>query len=164
MKLTIASPFPLSRATNLALSYLYVSIPTDLTPINSSCSLSYSSALCMMSGQNLNITGLGDFSSNLIITFRANTNYFSSTSNFVSQLYYNSSLIASNSVTKLSSYCTSPCKQCTSTPTQCLSCLPSPYTINNTLFSDNSTCVAVCPSTYYVTSGSCLKCNQTACY
>lgn len=141
-----------------------MSIPTDLTPINSSCSLSYSSAVCAMSEQNLNITGLGDFSSNLVITFRANTNYFANTSNFVSQLYYNASLIATNSAMRLSSYCILPCKQCTSTPTQCLSCLPPPYTINNTIFSDNNTCVAVCPSTYFVTSGACAKCNQTACF
>lgn len=117
-----------------------------------------------MSGQNLNISGFGDFSSSLTITIRANTNYFTNTSNFVSQLYYSSSLVATNSAMKLSSYCSNPCKQCTSTPTQCLSCLPSPYTINNTLFSDNSTCVAICPSTYYVTAGACAKCNQSACY
>lgn len=132
VKLTIASPFALTRATTPSLLYLTVAIPTDLTPISGSCTLSFSSANCAINLQNLNITGFGDFSTALTITFRANTNYFVTTSTFISQLYYSSSLIASDINMKLASYCTSPCKQCTSTPTQCLTCLPTPYTVNNT--------------------------------
>ena len=116
-----------------------------------------------MSGQLLNITSFGSFSSPLVVTFKATTNYFVNTSSFTSQLSNGGSLISSDSLAKLTSYCTSPCKQCTSTKTQCLSCLPSPYTVNNTYFPDNSTCVNVCPTTYYATSGMCAACNQTAC-
>lgn len=164
VKLNISSPFTLTRATTPSDLYLTVTIPNDLTPINGSCSLSYTSATCLLSGQLLNISGFGDFSSALVITFRANTSYFVNTSNFLSQLYNAGSLIASNTAMRLASYCTTPCKQCTSTPTQCISCLPTPYTVNNTYFPDSSTCVSVCPITYFVSSGSCVSCNASACY
>lgn len=163
VKLTITSPFTISRATDLTLLYLVVSIPTDLTPIASTCTLSYSSADCVINGQLFNITNFGDFSTPLLITFNANTNYFVNSSTFTTHFYNGGSLIASDGTARLSSYCTSPCKQCTSTKTQCLSCLPTPYTVNNTFFPDTSTCVNVCPLSYYATSGMCANCNQSAC-
>jgi hypothetical protein len=163
VKLNISSPFTLTRANSSGL-YLTVTIPSELTPVNSTCSLSYTSATCVQAGQFLNITGFGDFATSMVITFKANTSYFANTSTFISQLYYTGSLIATNSIMKLSSYCTNPCKQCTSTPTQCISCLPTPYTVNITYFPDTSTCVAVCPVTYFTSSGSCVSCNTTACY
>ena len=117
IKLTLTSAFTLSRATNQSLIYLTISIPTDLTPIANTCTLSYISATCTMNGQNFNISGFGDFGSILTVTFTANTNYFVSTSIFLSQLYYGTGLIATDSTMKVYSYCSNPCKQCTATPT-----------------------------------------------
>lgn len=158
----VVAPFRLTRATDFTVLNVVVGVPVDLVPYAGTCTLSVAGAVCAMTGQVINITGTSDFST-VTITFKANTNYFVNTSIFSSQLSYNNSLIASDSSTKLSSYCTNPCKQCTSTRTQCLSCLPSPQTVNNTLFPGNNTCVNVCPSTYYAVLGMCASCNQSAC-
>lgn len=141
-----------------------MAIPNDLTLINNTCSTSNSLSTCKTTGQNLNITNFGDFSTNLTITFQANTNYFAATSVFQTYLNFISGLIASDTTMKLSSYCTSPCKQCTSVKTQCISCLPSPYTVNNTYFSGNLSCVNTCPITFYQNSGQCLNCDSNSCY
>lgn len=155
----------MSRAVNQTLSYITLATPTDLNPINGTCTVSYAGAICtMVTSQSFNITNFGDLSSSLTITFKANTSYFVNTSTFQTQLYYNSSMISSNLATSLTAYCTNPCKQCTATPTQCLSCLPNPYTLNITFYSVNNTCVSICPVTYYINSGVCSLCNQTACY
>ncbi len=55
---------------------------------------------------------------------------------------------------------------CTTINKECLSCLPSPYSVQNIYFPFNSSCVNACPDTYYLilSSNSCGKCNQSACY
>ena len=139
-------------------------VPSDLTPIDSTCSLSFATATCALNTQTFTITNFNDFSSSIIVTFDATATYFDETGSFSLTLDYDGSIIATNTVLTVLRYCTLPCKQCTSTQTQCLSCLPSPHSQNNTYFPDNSSCVIICPATYYLNSDQCSKCNQTACY
>lgn len=163
ISLTITSPFTIPHSGDLSKMILLVTIPTDLVPVVGTCSPSYVSATCVVNGQVLNVTGISDFATGLTIVFKAATNYFTTTSPFTSQLFYGSDLVASDTTMKLASYCTVPCKQCTSNKMQCLSCLPSPYTTNNTYLSSNNTCVVNCPTTYYASGGQCLACNSSVC-
>lgn len=139
-------------------------MPSEFTPIPETCQLSNPSATCSMNSQVLNITGFSDLASPIIITFKASTLYFTTSSAFSAQLYYGSALVGINSTATAISFCTSPCKQCTVTPTECLSCLPDPYTANNTYLSVNNTCVAICPITFYLSGSQCIQCNSSACY
>lgn len=164
INLTITSPFSIPHSSDLTKLKLLVTVPSDLAPVTGTCALLYASATCVISNQTITITGFGDFSVPLTISFKAGTNYFVNTSPFTSQLYYGSDLIASDLSMKLASYCTVPCKQCTSNKVQCLSCLPMPYTTNNTYLSANNTCVTTCPISYYASAGQCLSCNASACY
>ena len=159
---TISSPFTLNRATNTSLLYLLLTIPTELTILASSCSLSNPAATCAITSNKLNITAFTDLSS-LTITFKATTAYFATSSPFSATLYYSTYLVGTSSSATLSAYCSSPCQQCTATASQCLSCVPSPYTTKNTYLSFNNTCVITCPSTFYLSSSQCLACNSSAC-
>jgi hypothetical protein len=164
---TLTSPFTLNQATNTSMLYIAVGVPTDFTPINSTCILSYPSSVCNNpSIQIFNLTNIGGFSTTLTIKFNATTTYFTQSSNFDIKLYYGSFIVLSNTAIKVSSFCVNPCKQCTTTPTQCLSCLSSPQTQNTTYFSANSSCVSVCPSQYYLisTNNTCGTCNASACF
>lgn len=165
IQLTFKSPFVLSRATDQSLLKLTVDVPADLTPIDNSCVLSISGSACSLAGQKFTISSFNDFSSELILTFTATATYFTQTSAFTTKLTYNGSNVATDLLMKVTSYCTSPCQQCTSTRTSCITCLPSPYSSNNTYMPDNSTCVVDCPTAYFrlESAGECRKCNTTAC-
>jgi hypothetical protein len=147
LTISLSSPFSLTRATNTSMVYIVFGIPTDFTPIDSTCILSYPSAICnKASTQILNLTNIGQFSTTLTLKFNASTTYFTQSSNFDIKLYYGSALVLLNNALRVSSFCVNPCKQCTTTATQCISCLPSPQTQNTTYFSANSSCVRVCPN------------------
>jgi hypothetical protein len=164
---TLTSSFTLTQATNTSMLYISFGVPTDFTPINSTCILSYPSAVCSNpTTQIFNLTNIGQFSTTLTVKFNASTTYFTQSSNFDIKLYYGSNTVLSNTALKVSSFCVNPCKQCTTTPTQCLSCLPSPQTQNTTYFSANSSCVSVCPNQYFMISSNntCGTCNASACF
>ncbi len=166
IRLTFNNAFILSMASNLTLLYIKIIVPNDVQPINNTCILSLNSALCnLTAAQTFIISNLGDFSSQLQMSFNCATNYFINSSSFDIKLYYNTNIVSSNFSTTIISYCSSPCKKCTLIKTDCLSCLPLLYTSNITLFSGNNTCVASCPATYYLpTNGlSCVICNQSIC-
>ena len=140
-----------------------VVVPAQLVPIDSTCTVSYPSSVCALSSQTFTITSFDRFANKMIFSFKANAQYFDETNPFTIRLTYGGSSIGSNTLLTVLRYCTNPCKQCTSNITQCLSCLPSPQATNTTYFPDNSTCVATCPSTYYLDGSQCSNCNATAC-
>ncbi len=166
IKISLSNQFALSRATDLTKVSIQIIVPSDLQPINNSCTLSQNTASCTLSSTQLyTIRNIGDFSSSIQLTFKCNTNFFVSTNNFDIKLYYDTYLISSDVILKVLSYCSVPCKQCSTIKTECMSCLPTPYTQNTTYYADGITCVSICPATYYLitANNSCSKCNQSAC-
>lgn len=162
---SLTSPFLFTQLTNSSLLSIVIQIPTDLTPISATCIASFASSICSQSSQTFTITQFGDLSSPLTIKFSASTSYFTSSSSFTINLYYNSSLVLTNTQLIIQPYCSIPCQSCTSISNQCLSCLPSPYTTQTVYFSFNTTCINLCPDTYFLVNAtmSCSKCNTTAC-
>ena len=143
---------------------MIVTVPSSLTPINQTCTLSYASAVCILaSTQAYTLTLIDDFSSSLNMSFQAQTSYFTETSPFNITLKYGSNTIATNLIATVKPYCTNPCKQCSTSQTACVSCLQSPNTQNITFFPDNATCVQTCPSTYYLSGAQCSQCSSTLC-
>lgn len=115
---TLTTPFALTQAINTANLFITFGVPNDFTPINSTCLLSYPTAVCSNpTTQILNFTNIGQFSTTLTVKLNASTTYFTQSSNFDIKLYYGSSIVLSNTVTKISSFCVNPCKQCTTTAT-----------------------------------------------
>jgi hypothetical protein len=162
---SLSSPFLFSQLSNSSLLSIVMQIPTDLTPISGTCVASFASSICSQASQTFTITQFGDFSSPITIKFNTLTSYFTSSSSFTINLYYNSSLVLTNTQLTIQPYCSTPCQSCTSIANQCLSCLPSPHTTQTVYFSFNSTCVNLCPDTYFLVNAtmSCSKCNTTAC-
>jgi hypothetical protein len=164
--LSLTSPYSLTQMTNPSLAYILLTVPTDLTPISSTCIPSYGSAVCSQpSTQVFNITNIGNLPTTLNIKFNSQTSYFINSSTFDIKMYYSSSLVLTNTQLVVKSFCENPCKQCTTVQTQCLSCLPSPYTSQLVYFSFNDTCLISCPDTYFLVNSSlsCSKCNASAC-
>ena len=162
---SLSSPFIFTQLSNSSLLSVVMQIPTDLTPISASCIASFASSRCSQSSQTFTITEFGDLSSPMTIKFSALTSYFPTSSAFTINLYYNSSLVLTNTQLFVQPYCSIPCQSCTSIASQCLSCLPSPHTSQNVYFAFNNTCVNSCPDTYFLVNAtmSCSKCNATAC-
>jgi hypothetical protein len=170
LSLRITSPFTIS-APNPTLLAIAITVPTDFTP-SATCTGSLTGSSCSLSGTVYTITGLNLFTNTINVTFTATAGYFTTTAAFTSVLSYSGNQVATDSTLTVSPFCTAPCKGCTTTATQCTSCLPTPYTSNNYLFSVNNTCLSVCPNGYYLPSGTftcqpcdsaiCLTCSSTA--
>lgn len=73
-----------------------------------------------------------------------------SSTSFAIKYQYNGKDVASVSTgVTVSPFCTSPCQRCTTSKTACASCLPIANTTFIYLFASNSSCLSVCPATYY---------------
>lgn len=163
LSLAITSPFNLSPP-NPSLLTLTVTLPNDFTP-TSSCTTSITGVVCSLSGNTYTLTSLTTFTSSINVTVTANAGYFTTSGVFTSTIKYNNNNVAQDTSLTVAPFCSSPCKGCTNSNTQCTSCLPTPYTSNNYLFSTNYTCVTECPTSYYVpaATSTCQQCNTSAC-
>lgn len=163
LKLTVQSQYALTKATDPTKLYLVIALPsTSFVGYSSICSSSSGTCVDATSANSYNASGFGQFSSPLSITLVANTSYFSASSDPLTvSLFYGSDLIASKTTT-VSVYCQSPCQKCTATPTVCLSCLPAPYTNNNTYVPANNTCAKTCPQNtlYNASTQNCDPCTN----
>lgn len=139
LSLRITSPFTLAPS-NPSLVKITVQLPSDFVG-TASCSASLSGSVCSFSGSTYTISSLTSFTNTVNLTFTATAGYFTTSGSFSSSLNYNDSIVAADSTLTVSPYCISPCKGCASNATQCTSCLPTPYTINNYLFSANRSCL-----------------------
>lgn len=161
LKLTVQSQYAITKATDTAKLYLLVSLPsTSFTVFSGVCSVSAGSCKDATASNSFNLTGFGQFAASMSITIVASTSYFTSASDPLTvSLFYGSDLIASKT-TIVSVYCQSPCQRCTSNASVCLSCLPAPYTNNNTYVPANNSCAKTCPqnSLYNTTTQNCDPC------
>ena len=163
LSLRITSPFTIS-APDPTLLKIDITVPSEFTP-SATCTGSLTGSSCTLVGSVYTLTGLSLFTNTVNVTFTATANYFTTSSAIFSVLSYNGSQVATDSSLTVSPFCTSPCQGCTTTASQCTSCLPSPYTSNNYLYSPNNTCLSACPSGHYLPNATftCQQCDTTVC-
>lgn len=150
LNINIANTFAVSPA-DPSLLKLDITLPSQLTLTNITCTTSISGALCTSgSGNTVTITQMTNFSNTINVTFSSLASFFTTTSPFNIVLSYSGFNVASNSVFTVSSYCIAPCQGCNTNASQCTSCLPSSHTTLINYFSLNNSCLATCPATYFV--------------
>lgn len=131
-----------NQVTDISKVYLVGVLPIEIEVVGG-CS---GGGTCSINAGSVNVSGFSSGGSGqVVIKFQVNTGYFNSTSPFTWTLYFESTVMAVNSVVRLSAFCKSPCKKCTSASTECLSCLPISQTPNITYFPITLSCVELCP-------------------
>ena len=84
---------------------LTVTLPNELTLINTTCTVTVSGTCSYVSGSSLTVTLFTSFPSTLNISLTANATHFTNSSTFTVTLDYNGSTVATDSTLTVSAYC-----------------------------------------------------------